>query len=301
MTGDITVLSESAEALTMLTDRFEKFVGDTGLIETPSDYMFIDWIYIDGMSMHHPPKALGQTCICAYYYQALTCAAKIFEVLGRHTDSEIMNRRASELKENINKRLFDEEKGLYFEGLNTPTPEEFVHSRHPQNVEKRYYLKHSNILCTCFGICDGEKARNILEKIMTDKTLQDCQPYFKHFLFEAIYKNGLRDQYTLAIAEEWKKPVKECSKGLVEGFIAPEPTYNFDHSHAWGGTPLYSLPKALTGIEILEPGYKKITLSPSNLGLDNAKVEIPTPYGMITCEITKDGYTYSVPDEITVI
>ena len=78
-------------------------------------------------------------------------------------------------------------------------------------------------------------------------------------------------------------------------------TYNFDHSHAWGGTPLYSVPKALTGIEILEPGYKKISLSPSALGLDSANVEIPTPYGMIVCEITKDGFKYSAPDEIEVV
>ena len=300
LTGDVSVLSECQEALTMLMDRFDTYIGDTGLIETPTDYMFIDWLYIDGMSMHHPPKALGQTCTSAYYYLALTNAAKIFAVLGRKRDSEIMAERAVSLKDSINKWLFDEEKGLYFEGLNTPTPEKYVHSRHPANVEKRYYLKNSNILCTCFGICEGEKAQKVIDKIMTEEFISDCQPYFKHFLFEAIYKNGLRDKYTLKLAEEWKAPVKDCPKGLVEGFIAPEPTYYFDHSHAWGGTPLYSVPKALTGIEILEPGYKKISFSPSSLGLDEAKVEIPTPYGMIVCEISKDGFKYTTPDEITV-
>jgi len=135
---------------------------------------------------------------------------------------------------------------------------------------------------------------------MTEEFISDCQPYFKHFLFEAIYKNDLRDKYTLKLAEEWKAPVKDCPKGLVEGFIAPEPTYYFDHSHAWGGTPLYSIPKALTGIEILEPGYKKISLEPSCLGLDEAKVEIPTPYGMIVCDISKDGFKYSAPKEINI-
>lgn len=300
MTGDITVLSECAEALTMLMDRFNTYIGDTGLIETPTDYMFIDWLFIDGMSMHHPPKALGQTCTSAYYYHALENAAKIFSVLGRKRDSEIMTERASALKDSINRWLFDEEKGLYFEGLNTPTPEKYVHNRHPQNVEKRYYLKNSNILCTCFGICEGEKAKNVLEKVMTEEFISDCQPYFKHFLFEALYKNGLREKYTLALAEEWKAPVRECTKGLVEGFIPPDDSFSFDHSHAWGGTPLYSVPKALTGIEILEPGYKKISLSPSSLGLDEAKVEIPTPYGMIVCEVSKDGFKYTAPDEITV-
>ena len=96
-------------------------------------------------------------------------------------------------------------------------------------------------------------------------------------------------------------PVKECSKGLVEGFVAPEPTYGFDHSHAWGGTPLYSLPKALSGFEILEPGMKKVKISLCSLGFENARVEIPTTYGNIVCEVKKDGsFTLVHPNEITV-
>jgi hypothetical protein len=86
---------------------------------------------------------------------------------------------------------------------------------------------------------------------------------------------------------------------LVEGFYAPEPTYHFDHSHAWGGTPLCSLPKALTGISIIDPGYKKIRLAPSLLGLEWATVEIPTPYGMIICDM-KQGCEpdITVPDGV---
>ncbi|MDY5933739.1 MAG: hypothetical protein SPJ31_00400, partial [Oscillospiraceae bacterium] len=98
---------------------------------------------------------------------------------------------------------------------------------------------------------------------------------------------GLRDSYTLPVIQRWKAPVEECSKGLVEGFIPPEPTYSFDHSHAWGGTPLYSLPKALLGLEILKPGMCEISLSPSLLGLDEAKVELLTPFGKLTCKMKK--------------
>jgi len=94
----------------------------------------------------------------------------------------------------------------------------------------------------------------------------------------------MRDKYTRKIIDNWRQPTKDCSKGLVEGFYAPEPTYSFDHSHAWGGTPLYSLPKALMGVSVIEAGYKKVRLEPSLLGLNYARVEIPTPFGMIICE-----------------
>ena len=155
-------------------------------------------------------------------------------------------------------------------------------------------------LAAYFGIMDKADCRAILEKIMTDDTLGEVQPYFAHFLLEAIYRNDLRDAYTLQILEAWKAPVKECPYGLAEGFIKPEPTYSFDHSHAWGGTPLYSMPKALTGLEILEAGYKKISLNPSLLGLENAVTEIPTPYGMITVTQQGSAVKYDIPEGIEV-
>jgi hypothetical protein len=74
----------------------------------------------------------------------------------------------------------------------------------------------------------------------------------------------------------------------VEGFVAPEPTYSFDHSHAWGGTPLYSLPQALLGMEITKPAMKELRLSPSLLGLEHATVELLTPYGKLTCQMQAD-------------
>lgn len=78
-------------------------------------------------------------------------------------------------------------------------------------------------------------------------------------------------------------------------------TYSFDHSHAWGGSPLYSIPKALLGIDILEAGYRKIHLDPSLLGLEAASVEIPTPFGKISCIMKKgEKIKLNVPKEITV-
>lgn len=285
-TGDKDLLTECEDALIMLLNRFLGYVGDNGLIETPPDYMFVDWIYIDGISMHHPPKALGQTCLNLYYFGALGFAAEIYSLLGEDALAQDCIRRRETLQQAINSQLFDSEKGLYFEGLNTPTTVE-TGGWMPQNVDKRYYLKQSNILAAYFGVCDKETAHKILHKIMSDECPGDYQPYFAHYLLEAIYSNGLREDYTLKVIERWKAPVAQCPKGLVEGFIAPEPTYSFDHSHAWGGTPLWSLPKALIGFEMIRPGFEEISLSPSLLGLSHAKVELPTPYGNVTVEMEK--------------
>ena len=301
-TGNISVPEKCKDALDMLLARFRTYIGDNGLIENPPDYMFVDWIYIDGITMHHPPKCLGQTVLNLFYYMALDYAERVYTVLGENEKASECADNRKALQTAINTLLYDREKGMYFEGLNTPTDEALLGEWMPQNIEKRYYLKQSNILAAYVCVCDRETARMLIDKVMNDDINGDVQPYFMHYLLEAIYTHGLREKYTLEVVERWRESVEACPKGLAEGFVAPEPAYKFDHSHAWGGSPLYSLPKALAGLEIIEPAYRKISLSPSLLGLENASVEIPTPYGMVVCEAEKGSEpVITAPDEIEIV
>ncbi len=285
ITGDKSLLTDCFDALELLLRRFKTYIGETGLIENPPSFMFVDWLFVDEISLHHPPKALGQTVLNMFYYGALKTTEKIYNELGLPTESIKIDRK--NIKNAVLEHLYDNEKKMFFEGLNTPSPEEYIYHYMPQNIEKRYYMKHSNILAAYFGFFSKEECRDLLRRIIPDKTMPDPQPYFCHFLLEAIYRNDLRDEFTLNILEQWKEPVKECSKGLVEGFFKPEPDYSFDHSHAWGGTPAWSLPLALSGMEILESGMKKLRFNPSLLGLEKAEVQIPTPYGIITLSLEK--------------
>jgi hypothetical protein len=299
LSGELTLLEKCRDALDLLLSRFATYMGENGLVEAPPDYMFVDWIYLDGLSMHHPPRALGQTVLNMFYFMALEYAARIYELLGEGDLSVRCRVRKEALRRAVNSLLYDKEKGIYFEGLNTAVPADQLNAWQPQNVEKRYYLKHSNILAAYTGICDADTARELIEKVMSEEIAGDVQPYFLHYLLEAVYAHGLREKYTLPLIARWSPAIEKCDKGLVEGFYAPEPTYSFDHSHAWGGTPAYALPLALTGIELLEPGYKKIRFDPSLLGLTQAEVQIPTPYGMITVR-QEDGKApvIDVPDGI---
>ena len=300
-TGNISVLQKCKKALLLLLDLFETYVGTNGLIETPPDYMFVDWIYKDGYSLHHPPKALGQTILNMFYYTALESAGQIFKEIGDVEKSKYFISKMNSLKTAINMHLFDKEKGIYFDGLNTPTPKELVGTFMPENTEKRYYLKHSNIMAVYSGVCDKKYVKDIIRKIMDEKIEGEYQPYFAHYLFEAIFKAGLCNEYTLTLSKKWKKSVNECPKGLVEGFIEPEPGYSFDHSHGWGGTPLYSIPKALLGLEINKPGMKEISFSPSLMGLDKVYVQIPTPSGFVEVKLNKNETpTVSAPDGIKI-
>ena len=152
------------------------------------------------------------------------------------------------------------------------TPEELLYQYMSQNTAKRYYLKHSNIFTAYFGVCNDDLSKQLIAKIMSDEINEFCQPYFMYYLFGAIFRLGLRDKYTVELVNRWKPYIKECDKGLTEGFYKHELGYAFDHSHAWGGTPLWSLPKALLGMGILKSGMKEIKLSLSLFGLKKQKL-----------------------------
>ena len=302
LTGEYALLEDCADALTLLLERFAGYLGDNGLPETAPDYMFVDWLVPDGISLHHPPKALGQACLCMYYYGALKTASRIWNTLGKTNLETRAQQQAESLHSAITRHLYDPDRKLFFEGLNTPTREDLIGEWMPQNVRKRYYRKNANILAAYFGFFDREECADLLERILEEDSLGEVQPYFCHFLLDAVYRNGLREKYSRKLLEQWKAPVRECPKGLAEGFYKPEESYSFDHSHAWGGTPAYALPLALSGLEILEPGFRKIRLDPALLGLTWAEVEIPTPCGAIRLHMQKDtSPEITVPDGIILV
>ena len=301
-TGDLSVLQDCLPALQLLLNKYESYLGDNGLIETPPDYMFIDWLFIDGLSAHHPPKALGQTCMNLFYFGTLKAASNIYAALNKAEQQEKCENAVSKLSEAILSQLYDPQRQLFFEGLNTPTPEHLIKTYMPKNVDKRYFRRHANILAAYYGILSKEETIALLERIYQEDSLGEVQPYFMHYWLEAIRRAGHTGAHTLPLLNQWKASVAECSKGLVEGFWKPEPTYAFDHSHAWAGTPLYALPMALTGLEILEPGYKKIRLRPTLLGLEWATVEIPTPFGIVTVSQTQgQSPKITAPAEIQIV
>lgn len=300
ITGKKELLLYCLKALDTLLSRFEGYIGENGIIDNPPDFMFVDWTVIDGFSMHHPLKALGQTVLNCFYYKALVEAEKIYSFVDETEKADAQREKASAFRIRFNEVFFDNDRRLYFDGLGTPYGGEKHY--HPANVDKKYFSKYPNILASLYGLADDELAVDILERIIFDDSLQDIQPYFMHYLLCALRKYNLFEKYGMKLIFRWADVVNECDKGLKEGWIAPEESYSFDHSHAWGGTPAYQMPAAITGLEILEPGMKTVKFSPNLYGLGFAKINIPTEYGMIEfyAEKGKDAII-NAPESIKII
>ena len=316
-TGDKKILKSSKNALECLFSAFDNYVdSENGLLEYAPNYMFVDWIVMkdapdpygdardmmshgkmDGFSLHHPPKVLGQSVLCMLYYQALVCANKLYLLLNDEKTAEMCLNKAKKVKKAINKHLFDKEKNLYIGGLNTPDKVE-TNQWLPKNIERVFYLKQANILAVLFDIAPKAQRRKILDYVVKDLRKEEMQPYFYHFLLEAIYKEGLFSKYGLKLIRTYESLVNKTEKGLCEAW-----EYIIcDCSHAWGGAPAYILKKAIAGFEMLEPNYKKIKLSPNLYDLDFADFAISTPYGNIEIALEKGKEPIiNAPEKIKII
>ncbi len=298
-TGDVSILSEVWDAICLVFQKMQSSANEKGMIDHPESYMFVDWLVVDEISMHHPPMALGQAVLNAFYHGGLLYAMKIGQVIGEDTaiQCELYRKTAEKLRTAFHETFFDEEKGLYFDGCN----ENHETNRWlPENVDKRYFSWHTNSLAVLYDLAPKTEHKCILRQILGDMSLINPQPYFMHFVLEAIYKAGLFEECGIPQLMRWKE-MTGFEKGLQEGWYDMS-GYGFDYSHVWGGTPTYQLPSKLSGLEMIEAGFRKIKLQPRLYGLEWAKMEIPTPYGMISIDMRQGREpVITVPDGIDVV
>ena len=76
--------------------------------------------------------------------------------------------------------------------------------------------------------------------------------------------------------------------------------------HGWASGPAAYLSRYVLGIEILEPGCKKVRVRPDLGDLEFAEGTYPTPYGVIRVRHEKDGAgkiisTIDAPAEVEII
>ena len=101
-------------------------------------------------------------------------------------------------------------------------------------------------------------------------------------------------------------PVPEGKKDL-HGDFGDFCYKGFRHSfcHGWSSGPVPFLAERVLGINIAEPGCKKIILKPDLGDLAWAKGDFPTPHGILHVEVTRgaDGTAhtvYTAPKGVTV-
>jgi hypothetical protein len=151
------------------------------------------------------------------------------------------------------------------------TREEFA-----DTPEKKNYSQHTNILAILTGVVEGDEARKLMEKVLSDRSLTQATIYFKYYLHRAVAMTGLGDRY-IDLLDEWRN---QLSRGLTTWAESPEPTRS--DCHAWGASPNIEFFRILLGIDSDAPGFRKVKIEPNLGNLTDVKGEIPHPAGKIS-------------------
>jgi len=268
-TGDRALVEEMAPYVHELMDTYASWRGKNGIISEAPNYMFMDWVNIGGFECHHPPAVIGQGYLTAFYYHGMAMASRVAAMTGDTARVQKYAQRRREIAAAFNRELWNHAKGLYRDGKPFQTSVK-PHPWLPADKDIETFSPHVNLLAVLYDLAPRERQPAIVEQVMAEKT-PNTQPWFMHWVFQAIDHAGLFDPYGAQQMRRWE---------IVPETQSFRETWNGgDLSHGWCSTPLVQMSARVLGVTPTSPGFKTMAILPSPCDLTWAKGAVPTPHG----------------------
>ncbi len=258
--GDEAFIKEQLPTSRVVINFFETRQKPDGALGNVPYWTFTDWAEAPDWKAGMAPRtensssaALDLQLLLAYQAAMPLEAAMGMPAVAQHYQQKI-----AELKQTIKKLYWDSSKGLF---ADTP--------------EKKNFSQHTNTFAVLSGLAEGDQARQIMEKVLSDANLTQATIYFKYYLHQAVAQAGLGNRY-LNLLGEWRS---QLARGLTTWAEQPEPTRS--DCHAWGASPNIELYRIVLGIDSDAPGFRKVRIAPHLGDLKEASGSIPHPQGQI--------------------
>ena len=264
-TGDSTFVSQKLTPIRGVLEWFERHVDQEGLLGHMSGWNFADWAFKNrGM----PAGAVegNSSILTMEYIYALHLAADLNDHLGRSETAVYYRNLAKKLGKAVEKLCWDPGKKMF---ADSPKMKEFS--------------QHANIMAVLDGLVTGKKARDLMERTMSDTSLIQTTYYYRFYLFQALKKTGLEDSFF----KELKPWYFMLNQGLTTFAEQPPPTRS--DCHGWSSSPLYEYLTMVAGINPAEPGFSRVSIAPHPGMLTNIEASMPSPKGKIELTWKKSG------------
>src|SRR2546423_757416 len=247
-------------------DWFEARLSPSGLLAKPEFWNFGDWTngFQDGVP---PEQADGQSAILSLQFiAALREAADLEQAFGISERAVHYLELASRISNTVRATCWDESRRLISD---TPS--------------KQTFSQHANILAVLLDVIPITDQQAVMRAVLSDATLTQCSYYFRYYLFRAMTRAGLGDEYLNQLGP-WREMLK---LGLTTWAETPEPPRS--DCHAWSAHPNIDLLATVAGIEPAAPGFREIVIRPHLGKLQRVAVRVPHPQGDITLRLNRVG------------
>jgi alpha-L-rhamnosidase len=266
------------------------YLNEHGLLEDMPYWVFIDWANVDRRGECAAYNAI--------FYGALEAVLEMSRFKNDVYVASLVEAVMTDIKASFQARLFSPERGCFADA----------------NIDGQLSSKiseHANMAAIRWGLCDEAAAQSIIAAFYQSDDgppFTEAQPFFTAVVLDALERAGrvdlalrlIRDRWgermiargATSTYEEWYQN-GSWRDGEFKGFLR-------SHSHAWSAYPACFLIRSLMGLEILEPGCRKVCLNPQRVSFDYA-VTYPTPPGPITVTCRNGQVDGRVPDGVSVV
>ena len=215
------------------------------------------------------------------YVLTLEAAAEMEQAIGISSMATHYRSIASSIRSTIKQKYWNTERALFAD-----------------THDHRSFSQHVNALAILAGIVEGDEAKAVMQKTLTDSSLAQATIYFRYYVHQALSKAGMGDQ----LLDNLKTWDDQMALGLTTWAEQPEPSRS--DCHAWGSSPNIEFFRILLGIDSSAPGFSKVRIEPALGKLTEASGSIPHPKGNISVayKINKKGILTAeiiLPESVT--
>ncbi|HWP99547.1 MAG TPA: alpha-L-rhamnosidase C-terminal domain-containing protein [Vicinamibacterales bacterium] len=193
-------------------------------------------------------------------------AAELEEALGSRALAAEYRQAEAELRRTVAALYWDAGRGLF---ADTPA--------------RASFSQHTNALAVLARVVEGDAARQVVERLLADRSLTKASIYFQFYVHEAVRLAGLGDRY-LGLLDDWRGML---ALGLTTWAETADPTRS--DCHAWGSSPNIQLFRTVLGIDSLAPGFRRVLVRPFPGSLARVTGAIPHPRGEVAVSLDRRG------------
>lgn len=287
-TGDLAFLRELYPALKANLDTAALHCMVQGLFRAPA-WNFLDWTPID----QDRQTVLHNSMLLA---AALDAGMKAAQALGHADDAREFSNRRTDLAAAI-QRLWDPAKSAWCDAV------------HDDGSLSEGTSQHTSFLALLHGLVkEPQRAAAIGNCLAPPEGMTRVgSPNAMFFLLEALRKEGEGVAALTMLREFWGRMLDAGADTFWEMINPPGSDFpTRSHCHGWASAPVYLLPQLLFGIEVTEPGWRRVILRPASCGLAHARAQICTPHGLLSVawEKAPDGtldVRFAAPAAVSVV
>jgi alpha-L-rhamnosidase len=245
---------------------FISFIDEDGSIKNIPGWNYTDWVPEWGRGTGPMSEDGSSSILDLQLLHALLSAIEIEKFAGTTEYVNLYESITEKLKSTIAEKYWDENRQLY---ADTP--------------KKDTFSQHANSLAILAGIVDNNKALNIAQSMLKDKTLAPASIYFSYYLHLALAEAGLGSQY-LDWLDVWREYI---DLGMSTWGETSQVLTTRSDAHAWGASPNIEFFRIILGIQSVGPQFSKVLIKPNIEAFENISGKIPHPNGEISVVYTK--------------